>query len=223
MTRTAQSSFRLETTFTPAGEGKTLAYALTLTNQSGGPISDFKLCISGPARIDPAATIDGGTLVGRLSNHAELAPPSGFVLEVGRSWTVAARGLSYPLRHWTDGATAAYVAFADGTIAAAAVTPTKLLGDDRPLRRGAEIYPIPENAPEPLSLIPWPATVSVSGRQPTPAGLDLRAEGTEAQAAAQGFGELVDSLFPVEGIVRPAAQGGLPVTVSKGEGFAPEA
>jgi hexosaminidase len=220
---TAKASFTLETTFTPAKGGKDPVYALTLTNRSGRPATDFRLGVSGPGRIDPKATVDGGALVERLSNHAEFAPPAGFVLEPGRSWTVTAHGLSYPLRHWTDGATAAYVAFADGTIAAAAVTPTRLAGDNRPLKRGAEIYPVPETAPEPLSIIPWPQSVSVSGRLPTPAGLDLSADGAEAQAAVQAFGELVDSLFPVEGIVRPAAEGGLTVTVSKAEGFGPEA
>jgi hexosaminidase len=223
MALTAKAPFALETTFMPASADKALAYVLTLTNRSGRPVRDFRLGVSGPARIDPKATIEGGTLTERLSNHAEFAPPEGFVLEPGKSWTIAARGLSYPLRHWTDGATAAYVAFADGTTAPADVTPTKLAGDNRPPKRGAEIYPVPESAPEPLSIIPWPQSVSVSGRLATPAGLDLRAEGTDAQAAVAAFGELVDSLFPVEGIVRPAAEGGFPVTVSKAEGFAAEA
>jgi hexosaminidase len=218
-----KSPFRLETTFAPASASRTLAYSLTLTNQSDRPIADFRLCVSGPARIDPAATIEGGRLAARLSNHSKFAPPDGFVLEPGRSWTVTARGLSYPLRHWTDGATAAYVVFADGTTAAVALTPTKAIGDNAPLKRGAAIYPVPNAAPAPVSIVPWPQKVSVSGRLAPPPGLDLGANGAEATAAVEAFGELASSLFPVEGIVRPAAEGGFPVSVTMKDGFGAEA
>jgi len=217
------SSFRLETIFTPASDAQTLAYSLTLTNLSDEPAHDFRLCVSGPARIDPAATIENGALAERLSNHAEFAPPQGFVLEPGTSWTVTARGLSYPLRHWTDGATAAYVAFSDGTTAPVAVTSTQKSGDNAELKRGAEVYAVPEVAPEPLSIIPWPQTVGVSGRLAPPAGLDLHPADAQAIAAAEAFGALVEGLFPVEGIVRPAAEGGFPVAVSTVEGLGPEA
>jgi hexosaminidase len=222
MTTGTLAPFRLETTFTPASDGQQLAYTLTLTNTSDKPAKDFRLCVSGPARIDPAATIENGVLVERLSNHSELAPPQGLVLEPGEAWTVTARGLSYPLRHWTDGATAAYVAFADGATAPVAVTPTKKSGDSAELKRGAEIHPVPAVAPEPVSIIPWPQTVEVSGRLAPPAGLDLHATDADATAAVEAFGELVESLFPWEGIVRPAAEGGFPVAVSTGA-FAPEA
>jgi hexosaminidase len=103
-------------------------------------VTGFRLCVSGPGRVDPAATIEGGTLVARLSNHAEFAPPTDFVLGPAASWTVTARKLSYPLRHWTDGATAAYLAFADGSTVQVAVTPTRAHGDDTPLKRYAEIH-----------------------------------------------------------------------------------
>lgn len=223
MTIDTRSAFRLETTFTPADEGENLVYALTLTNNSASPVGGFRLCFSGPDRIDPAATIENGALVERLSNHSELAPPDGFVLAPGKSWIVTVRGLSYPLRHWTDGATAAYLVFADGTTAPVAVTPTRKMGDNAPLKRGAEIYPVPEIAPVPVSIIPWPQQVSVSGRLAVPQGLDTRADDAEARAAAEAFAALTDSLFPVEGIVRSAAEGGFPVSVALADGFGPEA
>ena len=106
---TERLALRLESFWTPASDGQALAYSLKLTNASKQALKDFRLCISGPARIDPAAAIEGATLVERLSNHAEFAPPAGFVLEPGAAWTLTARGLSYPLRHWTDGATGAYL------------------------------------------------------------------------------------------------------------------
>ena len=152
-----------------------------------------------------------------------LSPPDGFVLEPKGSWTVSAHAMMYNLRHWTDGANTAYLAFADGTTAAVAVAPTHAVGDNATLKRGAEIYPVPDQAPVPVSIVPWPQSVAVSGRLAMPAGLDLSAKGGDAEAAAASFAELVDSLFPVEGIVRPAAEGGFPVSVSRGKGFGPEA
>ena len=214
--------FRLETTWTPAAAGESLAYALTLINQSGEPAKDFRLCVSGPARMDPAAVIEGGTLAARLSNHSEFAPPKNFVLAPGASWTVTARGLSYPLRHWTDGANSAYLAFADGTTTPVATVPTRNLADGAPLKRGAEIFPVPEIAPVPISVVPWPNEVSVAGRRAVPPGLDLRPQGEAAQAAAAAFGEIVETLFAVEGIVRPSAEGGLPVQLSIADGHGPE-
>ena len=223
MTIDPRPAFRLETTWTPASEGGNPSYALTLTNNSPSPVGNFRLCFNGPARIDPAATIDGGTLVVRLSNHSEIGPPEGFALQPGKSWTVLARGLSYPLWHWTDGATTAYLTFADGAIVPVDVTPTRKSGDDAPLKRGAEIYPVPDGAPVPVSVIPWPQSVSVSGQLAVPAGLDVEGLGEEAQAAADAFAALSHSLFPVEGIVRPAAEGGFFVTVAIADGLGPEA
>ena len=107
MTIQPKSALRLKTNWTPATDGESLAYSLTLTNLSSKPMQGFKLCVSGPARIDPAAVVEGGSLTARLSNHSELSPPASFVLEPNASWTVTARGLSYPLRHWTDGANTA--------------------------------------------------------------------------------------------------------------------
>lgn len=215
--------FLLETAWTPASAGDSLAYALTLTNRSDRPLKNFSLCISGPARIDPAADIDNGTLVARLSNHSELAPPQGLVLRPGESWTVTARGLSYALRHWTDGANAAYLAFADGTTAPVVVAPTRAVGDNGQLKRGAVAYPVPVAAPAPISVIPWPREVAVAGRLSPPPGLDIRASDEAGEAAAAAFAALTDALFAVEGIVRPAAEGGFPVSLVEAAGFTGEA
>jgi len=77
MTASTRIAFRLETRWTPAIDNEPLSYRLMLTNLSGAPVEGFRLCVSGPARIDPAATIEGGDLAVRLSNHAEFVPPEG--------------------------------------------------------------------------------------------------------------------------------------------------
>ncbi|MBN9219910.1 MAG: beta-N-acetylhexosaminidase [Mesorhizobium sp.] len=216
-------ALRLESFWTPPGDGRKLDYSLKLTNASRRPLENFRLCISGPGRIDPAATVEGGVLTARLSNHAEFAPPDGFVLEPGATWTVTARGLSYPLRHWTDGATSAYVVLADGAIQRIGVEPTRAIGVNAAPKRGAEPFPVPAVAPVTISVIPWPRSVEVAGALPAPAGLDPRPQGKAAEAATAAFAELTASLFPIEGLVRPAAEGGFPVNLSVKDGLGPEA
>ncbi len=223
MTSSPRAAFHLVTEWTPPADGVALAYRLTLTNRSGAAVEGFRLCVSGPARIDPAAVIDGGTLVARLSNHSEFAPPQGFVLAAGASWTVTVHGLSYPLRHWTDGAGAAYLALADGSTAAVGVGPTSARGDNAPLKRGVAPFPVPAAAPVSISVIPWPAEVAIRGAAATPAGLALMAEGGAASEAALAFATLADALFPGDALVRPVAEGGLPVTFEVDDALAAEA
>ena len=143
MADSSSLGFRLETTWTSAGAGEPLIYCLKLTNNSGGPLSAFTLCVSGPARIDPAATIEGARLIERLSNHSKFSPPEGFLLAQGETWTVNVRGLSYPLRHWSDGAMAAYLLLSDGALLAVAVEPTSAIGNNEPHRKGAARFPVP--------------------------------------------------------------------------------
>jgi hexosaminidase len=226
------SPFRLETFWRPAEGGDSLSYTLRLTNRSDRTVSGFKLCVSGPARIDPAAVIEGGTLTARLSNHSEFTPAPDLDLAPGTSWTITARGLSYPLRHWTDGAATAYVALADGSTAPVATAPTHSAADNAPLKRGTQRFPVPASVtmsisgttvPVPVSVIPWPEKVAVSGRRAVPAGLAPKGEGAEAGQATAAFAELTAALFPAEGIMRPEAEGGLAVDLAIEPGFGPEA
>ncbi|MDR3471182.1 MAG: beta-N-acetylhexosaminidase [Devosia sp.] len=215
--------YRLETRWTPARDGQPLVYELKLANTGSVPASGFTLCVSGPARLDPAATIEGASLVGRLSNHTELVPPAGFVLQPGATWEIAVHGLSYPLRHWSDGANAAYLAFADGSVAPVMVNPTTATGQNAPLRKGTQKYPVPAAATVAVSVIPWPARVAITGRRNVPAGLAPEAETEVGRAAIAAFAELTAALFPAEGMVRPAAEGGMPVRLLVEAALGPEA
>ncbi|HTJ59047.1 MAG TPA: beta-N-acetylhexosaminidase [Devosiaceae bacterium] len=216
------SQVRLETRWTPVQEGAASLYELTLTNDGSAAISGFRLCISGPARIDPAASIEGGTLVARLSNHAELAPPEGFVLAPGESWTVAVRG-PVALRHWNDGARAAYLALADGSALPVAVSPTVAGGEDTPPKAGTQRYPVPVAAPVDIAVIPWPAKIAVSGGRGAPAGLAPEGESPAAKEAIAAFAELTAALFPAEGIFRPVTEGGAAVRLELAGEMRPEA
>ena len=220
---TSLTSLTLATTWTPAKEGEALSYALKLTNSGSTALAGFKLCVSGPARIDPTADIEGGTLESRVSNHSEFAPPRGFVLEPGQTWTVTARGLNYPLRHWSDGANTAYLALSDGKLLPVHTAPTEAVGDNAPLARGTARFPVPARAPVAVSIVPWPKSVAVSGARLAPAGLDIQPSGDAASKAAAAFSALVDDLFPVEGLVRSVAEAGLPVRLAEKAGMGAEA
>lgn len=79
------TSFSLVTTWTPAKDDAPLGYGIELTNTGDSPVSGFQLGFSGPARIDPHATLENGKLLKRLSNHTLIAPPDGFVLQPGET------------------------------------------------------------------------------------------------------------------------------------------
>ncbi|HWA20446.1 MAG TPA: beta-N-acetylhexosaminidase [Devosia sp.] len=213
----------LSTRWTPATEKHPLTYEITLRNNGTDDLADFSLGISGPARIDPAAEIEGGRLVSRLSNHTVIAPAAGFVLHGGGEWTIAVHGLSYGLRHWSDGANAAYVVLGDGRLIDVRTSPTAAVGSNAPLLKGAARFPLPARVPATISVIPWPNHVAVDGARVTPEGLELRPEGEAAQNAALAFTHLVADLFPVEGIVRPAAEAGMPVRLVAKPGLGAEA
>ncbi|MGV8855374.1 MAG: beta-N-acetylhexosaminidase [Devosia sp.] len=213
----------LDTTWTPPTDGEELAYGIELTNHGDTPISGFKLGFSGPARIDPTATLENGTLLRRLSNHTLIAPPEGFVLAPGETWRSVAHGLSYGLRHWSDGANTGYVELADGSVVTLATAPTKGKGHNAPLLKGTAKFPVPAEAPVSVSIIPWPRSVATTGARIAPQGFDLQPQGDDAARAAAAFAALVADLFPVEGLVRPAAEAGLPVAIAHKSGLAAEA
>tara|TARA_R110002124_G_scaffold1797_6_gene11360 strand:- start:6761 stop:8773 length:2013 start_codon:yes stop_codon:yes gene_type:complete len=213
----------LATTWTPPSEGEELAYGIELTNSGDVPIAGFTLGFSGPARVDPSATLENGKLLKRLSNFTLIAPPDGFVLAPGQTWRAVARGLSYGLRHWSDGANAGYVELADGSVISLATKPTQGKGQNAPLLKGTVKFPVPAKAPVAVSIIPWPRSVATTGARFAPTGLDLRPQGDDAGKAAAAFAGLVNDLFAVEGLVRPAAEGGMPVAIEHKAGLGAEA
>lgn len=216
-------AFSLVTTWSPATDHEPLGYGLELTNTGDEPVANFKLGFSGPARIDPTATLENGKLLVRLSNHTMIAPPDGFVLEPGETWTSVARGLSYGLRHWSDGANSAYVVLEDDRVISIPTAPTQGKGHNSPLLKGAAKFPVPAKAPVAHSIIPWPKHVATTGSRVAPVGLNLLPEGDLAIRAADAFADLTAELFPVEAIVRPASEGGMSVHVVEKPGLGDEA
>lgn len=195
---------------------KDAIYRIFVTNRSETPLSGFRLGVSGPARIGSGARLEGGLIVRQLSNFCEIAPPSGYVLKPGATWTIEAERTDYPIRHWTDGATGTYLILADGSAVSARTEPTRLVGSDGVLHKGTQAFPVPNLSPVAVSIIPWPETVAVSGRRSAPSGLAPTGMSATGQAAIASFGELVARVFPGEAMLRNADEGGMPVRLRDG-------
>jgi hexosaminidase len=212
----------LTTRWSPASDPA--SYELRLTSDGDAALGGFMLGVSGPALgVGPRTEIEGATLVSQLSNHLLLAPAAGFVLAPGEDWRIVLRGMPHPLRHWTDGVAVAYLVLAGGETADVGIArPEPAASDETPMR-GAERFPVSAGPEARLSVIPWPNSVAAEGARATPAGLEVH-PGTEAgRAAAAAFTMLTADLFPAEGLVRPAAEGGMPVLLNEDAEFEPEA
>lgn len=194
-------------------------YRLTLSNQSAETLTGFKLGASGPAFVIGNAELRGGRVVTQLSNYCAFAPPAGFTLAPGSDWVLDILKPDMAIRHWTDGATTGFLILSDGSTRSLKTEPTVLNGNDAKRKRGTARYAVPDQPPVPVSVIPWPQTVDVSGRRTAPAGLaTIATGGPEAQMAIEGFQQLSLILFPGEGLWRPEREGGFPVELVKGAG-----
>lgn len=206
----------LRSEWVPGVEPEIGKYRLTLENHGKAAISGFRLGFSGPARIDDAARPINATVVTRLSNYAELAPPAGYTLAPGAAWEVEIDRLQYPLRHWTDGAATGFVILSDGKTVPAVTFPTSLAGS-APYRRGTMRL---DGTDSPIAVVPWPNNVAVTGMRSAPHGLSI--EPGDSPAAAKAFAELTDILFPGEGLARAPHADGLPVMLSRDGDLGPE-
>lgn len=202
----------------PAADGVEARYRLVLRNDGDQNLRDFRLGISGPGYVDRGAIVAGATVVSRLSTFCEFAPPKAYVLAPGDSWVIDITNQEFPLRHWTDGATTGFLVLADGSTRSLRTVPVKREGSDGIRFKGTAIYEVPENPPVPVSIVPWPKSVAVSGRRTAPSGLALVANSAFGKSAAAAFTRLTERLFPGEGLVRPAHEGGYPVELVAGAG-----
>jgi hexosaminidase len=213
MTASARQGYSLlfETVWTPPVEGRGPVYTMRLTNLGSEPLADFVLCCSGPVGLAVNAAIDNGRLVRVLSNYSKIAPPGGLVLQPGAAWEFTCRQMPHPLRHWSDGASGAYVVKADGSIIVARTLPTVSAAAENAPRRGTMRFAPPATPSVPISVIPWPKHVEALGAGQIPDGLALAPQTDIQRVTCASFAELAERLFPGEGLVREAYQGGRPV------------
>ena len=218
-----RASASLATVFTPAGNDASNSYEITLRNNGSEPLRNFRLCLSGPCRIDGNATIEGATVESQISNHMVLTPPGGFELAPDASWIVTARNLRHALQHWSDGATSAYIAFADGTTRPVANERTRRRNDNRPLLRGTARSVATVPAAPSVSIVPWPNHVAVAGARATPQGFAVEAQSPEAAQGLSAFGDLLSHLYPGWSLLRPPHEGGQTIQCRNNPSLAGEA
>ncbi|MCA1440068.1 beta-N-acetylhexosaminidase [Ensifer sp. IC4062] len=149
------ASYRLESAWQPDG-GPFGRFTFTLVNLSDDPLSDFRLVYTSLTRVIDAAACENAVFLRRNANFHEFAPPKGFVLGSGESWTFTVSGLHRQAKHCTDGAKSAYLTLSDGRHVPVAVSDLLL--------EGATSEPPPQRLPEgrlelPFALQPWPAKI----------------------------------------------------------------
>ena len=214
--------FTLSSHYFPSEDGQSDRLEIRLRNGTNAPASGFSLGVSGPGRIAVGKSLHNGKIVDQLGTWCEIAAPAELVLQPGEEWVVSAEEFDFPFAHWTDGPASAMVKLSDGSVHAVPVTRCTAEGA-APNR--AEIIDLSTNAPdgETISVIPWPASVDVHGFRTAPEGFAVSAR-TETEIGVQtAFADLVDHLFPGEGLVRPPEEGGFPVALTLGGDHAPEA
>ncbi len=162
--------FRLENAWHPVEGDDCGAFVFTLVNLSDVALSDFKLAYTSLTRVKDLEEplLDNAVFLKRNANFHQFAPPAGFVLEPGASWTFRVGGLWRPAKHRTDGAKSAYITLSTGQHAAVAVADL-MLG-------GGHSAPPPALLPEgkvsqPFAMLPWPASADLIAGEGFPVAL----------------------------------------------------
>ena len=152
--------FRLENAWHPVEHDDCGAFVFTLVNLSDVALADFKLAYTSLTRVKDVEEpiLENAVFLKRNANFHQFAPPAGFVLQPGASWTFRVGGLWRPAKHRTDGAKSAYITLSTGQHAGVAVADL-MLG-------GGHSAPPPPLLPEgkvsqPFAMLPWPASAEL--------------------------------------------------------------
>ncbi|MFN3717828.1 MAG: beta-N-acetylhexosaminidase [Rhizobium rhizophilum] len=162
--------FRLENAWHPVEGDDCGAFVFTLVNLSDVALADFKLAYTSLTRVKDLEEpiLENAVFLKRNANFHQFAPPAGFVLQPGASWTFRVGGLWRPAKHRTDGAKSAYITLSTGQHAAVAVADL-MLG-------GGHSAPPPALLPEgkvsqPFAMLPWPASADLVAGEGFPVAL----------------------------------------------------
>lgn len=162
--------FRLENAWHPVEGDDCGAFVFTLVNLSDVALVDFKLAYTSLTRVKDTQEpiLENAVFLKRNANFHQFAPPAGFVLQPGASWTFRVGGLWRAAKHRTDGAKSAYITLSTGQHAAVAVADLMLGGGDS--------APPPPLLPEgqvtqPFAMLPWPASAELVAGDGLPVAL----------------------------------------------------
>jgi hexosaminidase len=162
--------FRLENAWHPVEGDDCGAFVFTLINLSDVALSDFKLAYTSLTRVKDTQEpiLENAVFLKRNANFHQFAPPAGFVLQPGASWTFRVGGLWRAAKHRTDGAKSAYITLSTGQHAGVAVADLMLGGGDS--------APPPPLLPEgqvtqPFAMLPWPVSAGLVAGEGFPVAL----------------------------------------------------
>jgi hexosaminidase len=160
-------AYRVEASFLPL-DGVHGRMTFTLFNLSDTPLSDFTFSYTSLTRIADENTCDNATLLRRVANLHDLAPPKGLTIAPGGHWQFSVTGLTRPAKHCTDGVKSAYLSLKDGRHVTVSFGDLMLEGrtSTRPAERLAA-----GALKEPYSLLPWPNDLSLVAGASVPVAL----------------------------------------------------
>lgn len=165
---------------------------LTLTNLSDQPISEFRLAYTSLLRVSKELVATNANFIRRFANFHEFDPEAGFVLAPGASWTFELEKLTHIPKHRNDGPKSAYLTLKDGSHLTATTGDMALEG--RPSRIAGVL--VPEGKLElPLSLSPWPNTISIAQFAKAPVAFVVANSTRDEKSAANNVNALSDRLF----------------------------
>jgi hexosaminidase len=188
--------FVLTSDWSPKADGGG-ALTLSLLNRSGQPLRDFRLGLTTFFWIGPN-DLEGGSLV-EDSQCQIVAPPEGYVLAPGGTWTVHGH-FGHTFKRYSSVIKSAYLILSGDKTEAVETVPTSCNREP-----GAPKLTIPPfavaNVGVPVAVIPYPKAVDVSGRR------EELSRGLQVPDPVAG---LVARLFPSESL---ASDNGIPVNV----------
>lgn len=185
------NDFVLDSFFHPADDPAAARLSLTLTNTGAKPLSGFSLAYTSLVRARADARLENAAAFERTANFHEITPPAGTVLNPGDSWQFSVEGLTNPARHRLDGPKSAYLT-AGGRILEVQCTDLETLqeldtGDVRQVPAGV--------IGDPLYMVPWPQSVSVSAYSSEATAFLVQSDRPEDLAAAAKINALSKRLF----------------------------
>lgn len=185
------NDFVLDSFFHPADDPAAARLSLTLTNTGAKPLSGFSLAYTSLVRARADARLDNAAAFERIANFHEITPPAGTVLNPGDCWQFSVEGLTNPARHRLDGPKSAYLT-AGGRIIEVQCTDLETLQE---LDTG-NVRQVPAGViGDPLYMVPWPQSVSVSAYSSEATAFLVQSDRPEDLAAAAKINALSKRLF----------------------------
>lgn len=168
-----------------ANDGRELA--VTLTNLSDSPLSDFSVGYTSITRTVRPSVCQNGTMTRRQANYHEYAPPAGLTLAPGESWRFVETSLSRKALHSNDGPKSAFVIFADGSAEQASVADMQIAGFEAARAERSNFT---------LGVLPQPASFAVaSWMAKAPVHLKLEGGSVTEKRVVGGVNALARRLF----------------------------